>query len=383
MGLACGWRLARLGARVVLFDAREAGQGATLASLGALWPSSALRHKPLPELHRRSLWAFEEFVHELAAFSEIPVGFRRLGHLELLPPERPMERVREEAAAACAQWPAFSPGMPQMQVLSSAEARQLQPGLSALAMPARLCRNTAQVRVPDLVAALHAACLRAGAELHEHTAITGIDVRDGKAAGVKIAGGTVAADAVLITAGAWSPLLDPLIEQAAPIRPAKGQALALAPPPEVNLRMILKSGSIYLVPWQGDGGSRQNAGQGAAHNEILVGSTTEPEAGFDESPTQKAREMLFAGAATLLPALQNARILRHWSGLRPQTTARPHLPVMGPHPAIKGLHICAGHFKTGIGLAPLVSRSIAESMISGAEAPEFAPFRPSLGAVEP
>jgi len=42
IGMTCAWRLADAGVDVEVFDGRGCGQGATHASLGALWPASPL-----------------------------------------------------------------------------------------------------------------------------------------------------------------------------------------------------------------------------------------------------------------------------------------------------------------------------------------------------
>jgi len=365
MGLACGWRLARTGAEVTLLDPRAAGAGATGASLGALWPSSALNDRPLQQLHRQSLWRFEAFVQDISAYADMPISFSRLGHLEFLQNDKVAARAAEESAAACASWPVFGDALPQMEVVPLQWALQFQPGLAPLHTALRICRNTAQVHVPELVAALRAACIKSGAELREHQPLTALESTGEHITAARTAQETIPADAVLITAGAWSPLLSPILRHAASIRPVKGQGLALAPPPGFHLRTIVKSGPIYLVPWQT-----------ATRNEILVGSTTEPEAGYDEMPTDVAREALFAGACSLFPALEKSQLLRHWVGLRPQNPAKSHPPLMGPHPTCKNLFLCTGHYKTGIGMAPLVSDLVAKTILTGTPDPALVPFVP-------
>lgn len=365
IGLACAWRLAAAGAQVEMLEARDCGQGATLGALGALWPASPLVKGPLQQLHRESLWQFELFAAELAAAAGMPVNFRRLGRLELLNSEKAAQRAITEAQTACAEWPAFGGAPPVMEVLTPAQIATRWPQLAPAVHAGLLCRATAQVGVPELVAALRAACAQAGVMLRSHTPATGLELRGQRVAGVRTAEALAQADAVLVTAGAWSALLSPDVAAVAPIRPAKGQGLALQKPAGVRLETIVKSESIYLIPWNH-----------APGGEILVGSTTEPEAGFDETPTPAARETLLAGAAGIVPGLKDAVVLRHWAGLRPQNPAKRHPPIMGPHPRIANLYVCTGHFKTGIGLAPLVSRLMSATILGGAVAPPLLPFNP-------
>jgi glycine oxidase len=250
-----------------------------------------------------------------------------------------------------------------MEVLEPALLAARWPQLAPAAHPALLCRATAQVRVAQLVAALQAACASAGVILRAHTPAAALPMSGARVRGVRAAEKLIEADVVLVAAGAWSALLAPEVAAVAPLRPAKGQGLALRIPHGLRLETIVKAESIYLIPWSDSG-------------EILVGSTTEPEAGFDETPTPAARAILLAGAAGIVPGLKGAIVLRHWSGLRPQNPAQRHPPIMGPHPNIANLFFCTGHFKTGIGLAPLVSRAMAESILSGTLAPQLTPFCP-------
>jgi len=364
MGLACAWRLARSGAAVTLFEARACGEGATLASLGALWPASPLAQGPLQELHRESLWQFEDFARELAAESGLPVAFRRLGRLEFLNSAKAVLRAQEESVVACARWPGFAGPLPTMQLLDRAGVSHDYPALVPQPHGALLCRATAQVNVRQLVAALRTACVRAGVTILESTAVTSLEFHAKRVIAVRTAKGSTTLDAALVTAGAWSAQVSPAVAAVAAIRPVKGQAMRLLPPAGVRLDLIIKSGPTYLIPWD---------------DEILLGSTTEPDAGFDESSTPVARENLLAAAAGIFPPLAEAKVLGHWAGLRPQTPAKPHAPIMGPHPEIPNLYLCTGHYKTGIGLAPLVS-DLMNKLITQGSSPGLDTFRPGRSA---
>ena len=336
-----------------------------MGALGALWPASPLVKGPLQQLHRASLWQFEAFAAELAGAAGLPVRFQRLGRVELLNSDKAVGRAAAETQAACAEWPAFAGALPVMELLAPAQIAARWPQLAPAGHAGLLCRATAQVNVPELAGALQAACAKAGVMLHCQAPAISLEMRGERVAGVRTARGLVEAEAVLAATGAWTPLLSPELAAIAPIRPAKGQGIALQTPAGVRLETIVKSESIYLIPWHGPGGG-----------EILVGSTTEPEAGFDETPTPTARETLLAGAAGIVPGLKDAVVLRHWAGLRPQNPAKRHPPIMGPHPKIANLNVCAGHFKTGIGLAPLVSRLMCQTILSGSLSGQLAPFCP-------
>jgi glycine oxidase len=331
MGLACAWRLARARVEVLLFEARRCGEGATLAALGALWPTSAVSRGAVQEMHRKSLWGYEGFVREVEAAAGMAIGFRRGGRLERLAGEREVARAREEAEAACEHWPAFGGERPVMDVVEDA-------GLWSLR-----CRATAQVKVWELVPALVKACGRVGVIVQEETPVAGVEMAEGRVRGVRTEAGDFAVDGVVVTAGAWTTRLVPGVE----VRPVKGQGVSVERPAGLELETIVKWGSIYVIPWE---------------EEVLIGATTEAEAGFDEVPTEAARAALLAGAAEMVPGLRGAKVLRHWAGLRPQRVVKGHAPFMGRCGA-ENLWVCAGHYKTGIGMAPEASRVMVEMIL--------------------
>lgn len=362
IGQSCAWRLASAGAQVEVLDSRAVGHGATLAALGALWPASPLSSGPLQMLHRKSLWQFEEFARGLSVESRREISFRRLGRMEILNSVKAAARARQEAAAAIAQWPAFGGALPTMEVVDFTAAERINSGMAggkAFSYGALLCRATAQVKVNELMGALAEACRGRGVIFHERRAVTGLVRAGSRVVGVETSAGRMPADLVLIAAGAWTRRIAPEVADCVPVLPAKGEGLAVTMPASRPLATILKSGSIYLIPWD---------------DEVLIGSTTEPEAGFDETPTMAAREKLLAGAAALVPALAEMNLLRHWAGLRP--ASEDNLPVMGPVPSVDGLFVCAGHYKTGIGLAPLVSQLMSEVILQNTITPDLQPFLP-------
>src|SRR6266851_5113708 len=144
----------------------------------------------------------------------------------------------------------------------------------------------------------------------------------------------------VIAAGCFSAAIEG-IAQYAPVRPAKGQMVALRAD-DLKIDRVLWSEKIYLVP--------RNDGR------IVAGATVE-HAGFDKRVTAGGIERILSAAIELAPGLANARIEETWAGLRPDST--DHLPILGPTD-IDGLLMATGHFRSGILLTPITARLVRE-----------------------
>jgi glycine oxidase len=160
----------------------------------------------------------------------------------------------------------------------------------------------------------------------------------------------------VIAAGCFSARIEGVAHYA-PVTPAKGQMMALRCD-GVNLNKDLWCGHMYLVP-RHDG-------------RIIAGSTVEY-AGFDRNVTVAGMQKILAGAISLVPALDAARIEETWAGLRPDSP--DHLPILGPTD-LDGLLIATGHFRSGILLTPVTARLIREWVTTQKVRADWAPFSP-------
>ena len=95
---------------------------------------------------------------------------------------------------------------------------------------------------------------------------------------------------VILAAGAWS---SRRLARRLPVRPVKGQTLRLRGP--LPATRIIRSEHVYIVP--------------RATGETVLGATIE-DAGFDETPTDEATELLLRQAIRAVPAVARARARR-------------------------------------------------------------------------
>ena len=206
--------------------------------------------------------------------------------------------------------------------------------------------DIAQLNPAALVQALHNKLLKTGVEFIENTPVKQCHVKAGRVIGIDTSQGYIGCDKLIWTTGAWANALSQQQGDiyAPEVRPIKGQMVSFDCP-EITLKEILYEDGHYLIP-------RQNGS-------ILAGSTLE-DSGFDQSTTPTALETLTQRSIKLLPALANAKVNDHWSGLRPYSHSE--LPIVQAHPEVDGLYLNCGHHRYGISMAPYSAEKIAQCM---------------------
>jgi len=211
-----------------------------------------------------------------------------------------------------------------------------------------------------VAAALDGAARKAGVRMFEHTPVTRVESAGGRVRGV-LAGETLhPADVVVLAAGAWSRGVDIAPAAPLPVRPIKGQMLALRMDPDAPiLSHVLWAPSAYLVPRR-DG-------------RLIIGATTE-EKGFDPDLTAGGQLALLTNAWRALPTLEELPILEQWVGFRPGS--RDDAPILGPSGEVEGLVHATGHHRNGILLLPVTTDVIADYVLNGRMAQVAAPFGP-------
>ncbi len=354
IGLGIAWRLARRGARVTVFDKGTAGAGASHAAAGMLAACAEAEpgEEALVALGRESQARWPAFAAELEAASGIDVELRTEGTLVLA--------LTADDQAQLLHQLAFQKGLElPLDWISAAETRRREPRLAAKLAGAIWSPQDHQVDNRKLAAALRIAAERAGAVIREQTAVREISVTNGRARGVVLDDGSrAAADVVVLAAGAWSRGIAGLApELRPPVRPVKGQMLALQMDPGAPLLThVIWAPGVYLVPRR-DG-------------RLIVGGTVE-EKGFDETLTAGGVLTLLDAAWRVVPAIEELPIAEMWVGHRPGS--RDDAPILGPAP-VDGLIYATGHHRNGILLTPVTADAIARLAFDGEIDAAIRPF---------
>lgn len=199
-----------------------------------------------------------------------------------------------------------------------------------------------QVRNPRLMQALKLTLINNGVKLLENTQLKSIEETDNITGWQTSDGRQLQADQYVVTSGAWSFELLKDTAITLNIKPMRGQIL-LYQVPATFLNTILYQDGFYMVPRQ-DG-------------YLLAGSTLE-DVGFDTGVTEAVKQALQQKAETILPALKDMPIIKHWSGLRPGTPE--NLPTIARHPTVNNLYLNTGHFRYGLTMAPASAARIVK-----------------------
>ena len=222
--------------------------------------------------------------------------------------------------------------------LTAAELRKLEPGISPSIRSGLLVPGDLAVDNRKLLRALHEAALRCGVEFVPAEVVR---VRPGA---VQLAEqSTMDCSVAVIAAGAWSGALHPAL--AGVIRPVKGEILRLRarpgalPVPRRTIRALVESRHSYLVPR--DGG------------EVVLGAT-QYEAGFDTDVTVRGVRDLLADAERILPGIGEFALIECAAGLRAGSPDnRPVLGWLEP-----GVLAATGHHRNGLLLAPTTASAV-------------------------
>ena len=355
-GLGVGWKLAKTGKRVVLFEKASLRQGATWVSAGMLAPQMELNDEKeaFMRLGRDSLRRWPNFREELEADAGMSVDYQDDGTLFAAFDRDSVAQLRELYEDMITE------GL-EVEWMSGSKAREMEPRLSRRASAGIYSAIEHQVDAAAVGDALIRAFQKCGGEIRDHTPVESIMVRNGRAVGVQLEEETAEGSAVVVAAGAWSGMLDAAGIAPAPVRPMKGQIFAfqMAPGDPLIRRVVwaLSDGEfVYLAP-KSDG-------------RLVVGATIE-ERGFDMRRTAGAAVKLLRPACEVLPELRELPLATWNVGLRPGS--RDNAPILGKT-SVEGLFMATGHYRNGILLAPITAEEVSAAVLTGETGGAIAPF---------
>jgi glycine oxidase len=347
IGCSLAAELADRGLSVTVVERSEPGAEASGAAAGMLSPQAdAAESSALFDLAIESRELYPEWARRALEETRIDIGFRRTGILSVFR-EREGEHMDDAPEPPSREWQrarGLRVENHPCESLPLSVVDRLAPGLrSGVFFP--------DEAVVDPRRATRAAWLlagRRGARVETGNSVHRFLIERGACRGVETDNGAISSGSVVDAAGAWA-AFDGNLPVPVPVGPVRGQIV------EVRLsgrplETVLSSEEVYLVPRE-DGG-------------VLIGSTIE-HVGFRKEVTAGAVRQLLDAAARLCPEVSTARFATAWAGLRPGTP--DGWPILGES-GIEGLFFAAGHFRSGILLAPATARRLADLLTKRSEA---------------
>lgn len=352
IGLSLARELSKSGREVAVVDRGESTPIASWAAGGILPPPAiGALCDPLEQLRHYSHQLYESWCEELTAESEVEIEFERCGGLYLA-------RTLGEIAAlqsARSQW--LDDGI-EVERWTAEETAKREPRLATL--PARsqvLCLpGEIQVRPSRILHALRASLTRHRVAIIPAEWSGQITQRGTQWQSVTTSEGELHASQFCIATGTWTSPLVARLGFDVPIEPRRGQ-MVLWKLPERWLHRIVNDGPRYLI-------ARRDG-------HLLAGSTVE-DVGFRNETTEEGLAELVRFAHQLLPDLQAHSHVAHWSGLRPMTG--DNLPYLDRLPGTENVFLAAGHFRSGIHLAPATAKLLTQWMEGRAPELSLRPF---------
>lgn len=350
LGASVAFHLTRAGADVTVVDAHLDGR-ATAAGAGIICPwVSGVEDPVFYRLYAGGGEYYPDLIAALAEAGETDIGYRRAGAMLVSDDPQALNWMARSARQRGA------PAIGEVLRLSPAEAGALFPPLLPSLGGVHVAGG-ARVDGRRLAAALLRA---AGTQV-----IAGFGmpvVEAGRVVGVDVGDERIAADRVIVTAGAWADRILRPFGVGLPVEPQRGQImhLRLEGVETEDWPVILPPGSHYIVPF--DGGR------------IVAGATRETGAGFDYRVTAAGQAEVLSEALRIAPGLAEATMIETRVGFRP--VGAETRPLLGWVRGVAGLAVGNGLGPAGLTIGPFAGRLLADLVLGRPGLVDLAPFDP-------
>lgn len=364
VGSAAAWRLRHDGfrGRVVVVERDDTyARASSYLAMGGIRQQFASAVCVQMVQHSVALW--REFDTRLATSAHTPrAWFRQRGYLFLADDTNAEALLAREAAQAQA-------GAVQ-QRLTVDEIRALVPGLMLDDIRFGLFGPEDGYANPrEVLFGLRAAAMAAGAE-YVQDEVTGVDTAGGRVYGVHLASGQrLAAPVVVNATGALSGRIARLAGLHVPVEPVRQLLFRCSLPYTWPSRfpMVIDPGGVH---WRHD----DALADGDPDRIILAFTKWDEPAGENLSCDDLRWEQEFYPALVRrLPAAVEVRDVHGWAGHYEMTP--DHNPVLGEHPALRGLVFASGFSGHGLMMSPATGVVVSEIIRLGdSRTFDIAPF---------
>ncbi|MBM3525325.1 MAG: FAD-dependent oxidoreductase [Alphaproteobacteria bacterium] len=188
-----------------------------------------------------------------------------------------------------------------------------------------------------------------GAEIHQHTAVTGVDVENGRVVGVRTTRGRTACGAVIQAVAGSSSIVAAMAGLRLPIVTYPLQAMVTMPL-KPFLDPLVSSAQLHCYVSQ------------TPRGEVVIGGGSDPYPLYSTRSTLDLKEGLIQHAIEMFPCLAEVPLLRQWAGITDMTP--DYSPIMG-RTAVEKYYIDAGWGTWGFKATPICGRMMAALAATG------------------
>ncbi len=190
---------------------------------------------------------------------------------------------------------------------------------------------------------------RMGIEIHPHTEVQAIDTDNGQISAVHTSRGRIATNMVVNATSGWCSTVARMVDVDLPIVSHPLQA-CVTEPLKPFLDKVIVSATLHVYVNQTDRG------------EVVIGAEIDPYASYNSASTLPTLEMMAAHALELFPVLEEARVLRQWSGICDMTP--DFSPIISTVPEVRGFILNVGWGTYGFKAGPAGGKTVAELIVT-------------------
>jgi sarcosine oxidase subunit beta len=345
VGSSVAYHLAEAGCANVLIVEREQrqGMGSTAKSMGGVRAQFATRINIRMSLHSIELFSrFEEVTGHTA-------GYKPQGYLFVATSEPHLDYLKSNMLRqqAC--------GVAGVELVTREDIIRMVPQLvSDDVVGGTFCPTDGFVDPYSVMTGFSKRARERGVKLWLETELIGMDIQQGRIAGVHTSRGYVATRAVVNAAGPWAASVASLAGLDLPVRPLRRQIVKTEPFRQLSARLPMvidmssgfhfrPEGSAFLLAW--------------ADPDETYGFRTDFDFGFIEK--------ILTRAVKRVPQFAEAEVnpRRCWAGLYEMTP--DHHAIIGRAPGVEGLYLANGFSGHGVMHSPATGKIISELVLGG------------------